>query len=353
MGRPRKNAAPEEAVKTTTSTEKEPKVADRVAKEIASAKKANGGKELTREQLTEACMTPKDMIDENGIFMGEDYQSIIKKPNGLKLIEGMKNRTKYDPNKESMWVRVYFTNTLLAVAPGDPELMASHLAKMSMDAQTRDEQVQTIGAQAVANKQREVFERRSNGRLIWSAHRWLGFFKARCEALRKDLDTEAASMTAYKNVLNENISFTAQYYPINLPKGGEISILDRPMPGDGYKRETSIKSSEAAPAGTTTSFIVQSNVTNAGAKKKGSKEVSIFEVLAQCLDSGVEYGTGGWRGSGKRGQFLWESLDEDGHVSGGNTKEYLGVTSEDPDFKEAFYAYIESRTFEDIDDFQL
>ena len=256
MGRPRKNAAPEEAVKTTTSTEKEPKVADRVAKEIASAKKANGGKELTREQLTEACMTPKDMIDENGIFMGEDYQSIIKKPNGLKLIEGMKNRTKYDPNKESMWVRVYFTNTLLAVAPGNPEMKASHITKMSMDAMSRDQEIMLAGAQQVIDKERERFET-IDGRLVWSAHRWMAYLRDRANCIASVGDSKTSEASNLKaNVLNR-ISFTRKFYPITLPAGGKLGHCDRSMPGDNYNRATSIKSSEKAPIGTTTYFVIQ------------------------------------------------------------------------------------------------
>ena len=122
------------------------------------------------------------------------------------------------------------------------------------------------------------------------------------------------------------------------------------MPGDGYKRETAIKSSEGLPAGTVTGFTVQTNVLKTG--KKGS-EIILMNVLRDCLDSGFKYGTGGWRGSGKKGQFLWEELDEDGNVIGGNMKTYIGLNSTDPGFKEAFYAFINAQDFDDSDDFCL
>lgn len=342
----------ETTVATEATTTEGEKIYEKVKKQVASAKKAKGS-DLTREELTQACLTSPDMIDKNGLFMGEDYEKIMSKKNADIMLKAIKNRYVYDPRKYTMRVRVYFTNELLAVAPGDPEMLASFNASKTMDAPTRDEEIQMMGAQAVTNKQREKFDRDiKNGNPLWGNWRWLGFFKARTKSLRSDEETLAATMTSYENVLNENVSFAGHFSKITIPKGKEIYVCDRPMPGDGFKRETAIKSSEAAPAGTVTAFTVQTNVLKVGNKKKGV-EFILMDELRDCLDSGAMFGTGGWRGSGKKGQFLWEELDSEGKVIGGNTKYYLGITSEDPNFKDVFYDYIRHMEVDDSDDFQL
>ena len=340
----------ETTVATEATTTEEEKIYETVKKQVASAKKAKGS-DLTREELTQACLTSPDMIDENGLFKGEDYEKIVSKKNAEAMLKAIKERDIYNPVKYTMRCRIIFINDWLAVSPGDPEMMASFIASKTMDAPTRDEEIQMAGAQAVVDKQRERFDRDlSTGKLKWGNWRCLGFYKARTEALRKDAGADATELSSYKNVLNENISFKGHWSAINPPAGKGIFICDRPMPGDGYKRETAIKSSEGLPAGTVTGFTVQTNVLKTG--KKGS-EIILMNVLRDCLDSGFKYGTGGWRGSGKKGQFLWEELDEDGNVIGGNMKTYIGLNSTDPGFKEAFYAFINAQDFDDSDDFCL
>lgn len=360
MGRPRKNAAATTASEVnvantneSTTTNLDEKVADRVKKQIKAATKAKGDK-LTREELTQACLTDKSNIDENGIFMGEDYDKIKKKKNADEILHNMANMYKYDPVKGKAIYRVYFVDKLLAVAPGDPELHASHITKMSMDAMTRDEEIQVAGAQAVIDKGREHFEI-INGKLVWSAHRWLAYIRDRANCISNVADSQSSEATNLKNNVLNRISFTRKYYPITLPAGGELSILDRPMPGDGYKRETSIKSSEAAPIGTTTYFVIQieNNIVSGNEKKKGSDGVPTKTVIAEALSNGITKGTGGWRGSGGYGKFLWEELAEDGTVIDGNTDVYLGCTSNSEGFKDAFYKFANNLTCADEDNAEI
>lgn len=349
----RKKTTVDEATVSTESTvaQKEEKMYQKVGKQVAKAKAAKGG-ELTREELTQAVLTPPEMIDEDGLFMGEDYEKINRKKNAKELKKAIKERYIYDPRKYTMRVRVYFTNELLAITPGDPELLASFNASKTMDAPTRDEEIQMMGAQAVTDKGREKFDRDiETGNLLWGNWRWLGFFKARTKSLRNDEESLAAKMSSYENVLNENVSFKGHWSKLTIPKGKSIYTCDRPMPGD-YNRPTAIKSSEAAPAGTVTAFTVQTNVLTVGNKKQGYS-FNLMDELRDCLDSGAMFGTGGWRGSGKKGQFLWEELGEDGSVIGGNTEYYLGMTSEDPRFRDTFYNYIRGTEVDDSDDFQL
>ncbi len=350
MGRPRKNAAtvPASEVNTvmneeaTTNTEK---VADRVKKSVSAAKKAKSAP-LTREELTQACLTPKDMIDEDGIFMGEDYSKIKKHKHSDEQIQAMKNRYTFNPVKDRMRVRIFFITQVLGMCPGDPQMFASFNAKMSMDAMTRDQEIQAIGVQAVMDKGREYFTRTSKGQLAVDTRTWFGYIGETANIIKSVSDAKSADAANIKNNIKNRISFTSATYPLIPPEGAEITFCDRPMPGDGYKRETSIKSSEALPAGTSTYFIVQieNSVVSGDEKKNG---VKTKDVLGEVLDCGITHGTLGWRRTGFRGRFLWEELDENGIVIGGNTIKYLGTTSNADDFREKFYAFVEGREYEE------
>lgn len=317
-------------------------------------------KKTVNENTNEKYTTNPNAIDENGIYMGEpdakgnksnaqiEYEKLRKKLESMddekrsEYLDAIKNRYVYDPNKYHMRIRIIFINELLAMSPGNKDIYATFIADHAIDAMTREDQINTLGAQEVVNKGRSVFDRDVNGNIVWPSYRWLGYFKATMGALGRDEETETTKVTSYKSKNDMNMSFTAEAYPINLPAGGVIGHCDRTIPGDEFKkRPTSIKSSETAPIGTVTTFTVQTNIKNAG--KKGGPAVGYLDALRECLDTGVNYGTGEWRGSGKKGNFVWEELDEEGHVIGGNTLKVIGATTENPAFKEIFWAYIKSR----------
>ena len=43
--------------------------------------------------------------------------------------------------------------------------------------------------------------------------------------------------------------------------------------------------------------------------------------MRECLDYGIRRGLAQWRNSGK-GRYVWEELDDDGNVIGGNKADY-------------------------------
>ena len=108
-GRPKKVVS----TPTTPATETQ-KISDIVSRNVKAATKEKGSP-LTREELTQACLTPKDMIDEHGVFMGEDYAKILKKPHSAEELELIANKYQYDPVKDRMLIRIYFFDELLAV----------------------------------------------------------------------------------------------------------------------------------------------------------------------------------------------------------------------------------------------
>lgn len=349
-GRPKKV----ETTPTTPVTETQ-KISDIVSRNVKAATKEKGSP-LTREELTQACLTPKDMIDEHGVFMGEDYAKILKKPHSAEELDIIAKKYQYDPVKDRMLIRIYFFDELLAVTPGDPQITSSYLNGLSCDAMSRDEEIMVAGAQAVADKMRERFEV-IDGKLVWHARRWMSYIRDRANCIQSVGDSQTSEASNLKNNVLNRISFSRTYFPLTLPKGGKIRYDDRGMPGDGYKRETSLKSSEAAPIGTTTYFVVQIENRVVCGKEK-DKRVSTRDVIREALNNGVTKGTGGWRGSGLTGKFLWEELNPEGVVIDGNTLHYLGCTSNESGFKDAFYAYARNRQMADaehaeLEEFQL
>ena len=324
-------------------------------------KVAAAATETAATQEAKKYETPKDEIDEaTGLYIGKagsparkEFERLMKLPEDVRAcrIKACKERYIYNPNKYHMNVRIILTKELLAMSPGDQNLYANFIAGHAIDAATREDEVNSLGAQEVTTKGRSVFDI-INGKLVWPSRRWLGYFKSKTGADRRDDEAKVCDLSSYKGVFDENISFTAEYFPVKLPKSaeGKTGICDRTLPGDGYNRQTSIKSSQTAPAGTITSFTIQTNVKTVG--KKGC-EMDFFDILRECLDAGAFSGTGEWRGSGKKGTFLWEEISDDGHVIGGNTEYYVGCNSEDPNFKDAFYAYVASMEVGEEDTLEL
>jgi hypothetical protein len=335
-GRPRKNVViPEGKICAGPDN----KVADIVKKQLKDAKEAVG-RQLTIEEQTNALLTPKNMIDDNGIFMGEDYEKIIKKPHSEEEIEHMRNMYQYDPVKETHKIRIIFKVPLLGMSPGNQELMASHVAKMSMDAMTRDAEIMIAGAQQVIDKQREHFIV-VNGRYMWATRCWMGFIRDKAQLISYDADSMTSDAANLKNNVLNRISFSRFMYPLTLPKrDSKLYTLDRSMPGDNYKRETSLKSSGMAPPGTTTYFVLQINNRSASGNEK-KMSVRTWDVVRETLNYGAVKGTGGWRGSGLYGTFLWEELDDNGVVIDGNTLKEVGCTTNEPEFADMFYAYVD------------
>jgi hypothetical protein len=324
-------------------------------------KVAAAATETAATQEAKKYTTPADEIDEaTGLYIGKpgsqarkEFERLMKLPEDVRKrrIKACKDRYIYNPNKYHMNVRIILTKELLAMSPGTQNLYADFIAGHAIDAQTREDEVNTLGAQEVTTKGRSVFDI-INGKLVWPSRRWLGYFKAKTGADRKDDEAIVCDLSSYKGVFDENVSFTAEYFPVKLPLSaeGKTGICDRTMPGDGFKRPTSIKSSQTAPAGTITSFTVQTNVKTVG--KKGS-EMDFLDVLRECLDAGEFSGTGEWRGSGKKGTFIWEEVSDDGKVIGGNSEYYIGCNSDDPNFKDAFYDYVASIEVGEEDTLQL
>lgn len=233
---------------------------------------------------------------------------------------------------EKMLVKVYFVEELLGSCPSQKDIYAEYIAGKGPNAKKIEEEIAALGEEAVEKKGTTVFLRRKDGTPTLSNHTWLGYFKEKVKYLRQKDDSPCKKFTAYKGKIDGNFMILENFTDLTLPEGGEISVLQRPLRGDTAQGPiVSLASSECAPAGTSCEFTLAID----------AKEFVKYAI--ECFDKGIFNGTGQWRSGGK-GRFLYEVRDpETGEITECNTKEYLGVTSDDEGFLEALNTFIEER----------
>lgn len=201
-------------------------------------------------------------------------------------------------------IRVTFIEDLLGTLPGDPEIFSTYVAQRSPDATTVEEEIAAIGIEEYSEKAITVFPRTDAGEPFIYDYQWKGYFKEKCSYLKKLSDTSSSKIKAFKKEIDGLIFIKERRSIIKLSDA--MSLCQRPLRASTPQGERiSLTCSEAVPSGSTNEFTVVCMV---------DKDV---ELVKEWLDFGRWSGTGQWRNSGK-GRFLWEELDTDGNVIGGN-----------------------------------
>lgn len=205
-----------------------------------------------------------------------------------------------------MKVRVTYMEELLGTASANPEIHSEFIASKAPDAPSREEEVASLGAEAVEEKSMTVFPRLEDGTPFNWDYQWKGFFKDSCGMLRRGTGFKSAKLTAFKKVIDGLVFVRGRKIPLNLPEGGEIGECQRPLRASTAQGERiALAHSETVPAGTTQEFTVM------------VLKDDLLGYVREWLDYGSLHGTGQWRNSGA-GRFFWEELDKDGNVIGGN-----------------------------------
>ena len=116
-----------------------------------------------------------------------------------------------------------------------------------------------------------------------------------------------ASIKAYKQAIDGLIFVEPRCIPYNL-HGLKMDHCERILRANTPMGErTSIAKSESVPEGSTIEFSVI------------CLDPALENMVKECLDYGTMRGLGQWRNSGK-GRFVWDLLDENGRVIGGNNE---------------------------------
>lgn len=246
---------------------------------------------------------------------------------------------KYSAETTKMNVRIIFTEELLGSCPSDPEVYKQWVADKASDKDMADE-IAAYGADKILDNGTTRFLT-VDGRPALSNHTWLGFFKEKCGFIKLDnKNTACGKLSNYRKRFDTGaVAFENKFSVLVLPKGEQLGMCQRPLRAQTQQGERiALASSVTCPIGTRTRFTLFMT----------SPEYK--PVIEETLNMGRFVGTGQWRGSGKRGTFLWEEFTDDGEIVGGNTMALLGVTTKDPNFKDVFTAFINHTTVGDIEE---
>lgn len=205
-------------------------------------------------------------------------------------------------------VRLTFIADVLGTATTDEQIYRSYLADQAPDAPSVEEEVAAIGVDDMVEKGTTVFPKDADGTPIMWDYQIRGFFKSACSALQRCKGAAFAKNTeklkAFRKILDQCILVAPRKIRFNL--SGDMGMLQRPLRAQTAQGErVALASSETVPAGSTVEFTVRC--------------LNDDWVLAmmEWLNYGQYNGMLQWRNSGA-GAFLYEILDDEGNVIGGN-----------------------------------
>lgn len=191
-------------------------------------------------------------------------------------------------------VKLTFIEPILGTSPANEDIYREYIGSKSPDATTVEDEVASLGADAVAEKQMTVFPRTEDGKPFLYDYQIKGFFKDTCGGLRKVTGTASSKIKAFKKEIDKLIF--PQPRCIVFENHGDIGECQRPLRASTAQGErVSLAMSEEIPAGATVTFDI----------------VCLCDehetVVREWLDYGAFSGIGQWRNSGK-GRFTWEEV---------------------------------------------
>lgn len=205
---------------------------------------------------------------------------------------------------KSIKVKLTFTESILGTSPANEEIYREFIGSKAENAATVEDEVAALGAEAVADKGMTVFPRLDDGTPFLYDYQIKGFFKDTCGGLRKVKGTKSEKIKAYKKEIDKLIFPEPRTIPLLF--AGEIGECQRPLRAQTAQGErVSLAISEEIPAGATCEFTIVCLCDDHEA------------AVREWLDYGKYSGIGQWRNSG-HGRLVWDELDADGNVIGGN-----------------------------------
>lgn len=194
---------------------------------------------------------------------------------------------------KTMKVKLTFTEEVLGTSPANAEIYTDFVGSKAPDAMTMQEEVEMLGADAVAEKGMTIFPKLEDGTPFLWDYQIKGFFKDTCGALRKVPKSESSKIKAYKKEIDKLIFVKPRKIPFAVD--GDLGVCERPLRAQTMQGErVSLAKSETIPAGSTIEFEIVMLTDNQ-------------ELVEEWLSYGQWNGIGQWRNSGK-GRFDWEII---------------------------------------------
>ena len=197
-------------------------------------------------------------------------------------------------------IKLTYIDELLGTCSANPDIHAEFIASKAPDAQSREEEVAAIGAEAAIDKAMTVFPRDESGNPFLWDYQIKGFFKDSCGMLRRADNMKSKTLKAYKKEIDGLVFVTPRRIPLVLPEGGSVGSCQRPLRASTAQGErVALANSETVPEGTTQVFSIT------------VLRDALLPLVHEWLDYGALHGTGPWRNSGK-GRFVYSAYDENG-----------------------------------------
>jgi hypothetical protein len=205
--------------------------------------------------------------------------------------------TKEEHTMTKVHVKLTFTDDLLGTSSGNPELHREFIASKAPGAAKMEEEVASLGVEAVEEKSMTVFPKMADGTPYLWDYQIRGFFKEICGAMRGIPGTKSSKVKAYKKKVDNTIFVEPREIPLDL-HGMKIADCQRPLRASTMQGERiALANSEVCPQGTTCEFDVLCMV---------DEDV---DMLREWLEYGKYKGIGQWRNSGKgRFEFTFQVL---------------------------------------------
>lgn len=192
---------------------------------------------------------------------------------------------------KNMKIKITLTEEMLGMSPANPEIYNEFIASNAPDAPTREEEIESIGVEAVQEKGTTIFPRTEDHiPFLWD-YQIKGFFKDTVGMLRRVPGSECSKVKAFKKEIDGLLFVVERKIPIAL--NGDIGLCQRPLRTDSPTgSRTALASSETVPAGSTIELTLV------------LMRDDMAKWVTECLDYGILRGLGQWRNSGK-GRFTW------------------------------------------------
>lgn len=211
---------------------------------------------------------------------------------------------------KTLKVRLEFVEEVLGTASSDPDIHKRYIASKAEDAPKIEEEVASLGAEAVEERGTTIFSRMPDGEtpMLWD-YQIKGFFKDACGMLRRVTSSKSAKLKAYKKEVDGLIFPGPRMIALHLPDDGGMGECQRPLRASTAQGERiALAHSEALPAGTWLDMEI------------GCLVDSDVPLVVEWLQYGALRGLGQWRNSGK-GRFVCRVADADtGKVLLDNTR---------------------------------
>lgn len=201
-----------------------------------------------------------------------------------------------------IYVKIELLEDMLGTMAMDPEIYSTFIGSKAEDALSREEEIASIGVDAVVEKGMTGFPRDKDGNpFLWN-FQVKGFFKEACSMLQRckgEKFAEASNkLKAFRKVIDGCVFPGPRRIAIDM-NGNEMGTCERPLRAQTAQGErVSLAKSETIPAGSTMEFFID------------PLSDAYIPAIKEWLAYGKYKGLLQWRNSGK-GRFRVLEMTEE------------------------------------------